>query len=79
MAVDRNLACIGRVKAGDAADERRLSRAVVADQPDDLAGPDFEIDILKRVQAAEGLAEPGDTEEGSVPLDIRFTPRAGAG
>ena len=59
LAVNRDLSCIGRVIAGDAADERRLSRAVVADQPDDLAGPDLEIDILKRMQAAEGLAERG--------------------
>ena len=67
FAVDRNLPRIGGVVAGDAADERRLSRAVVADKPDDLAGPDLEIDILERMQAAEGLAERGDTEEGFCP------------
>ena len=47
--------------------------------PHDLARANLEIDILERVQAAEGLAERGDTEEGICPLAIRFTPRAGAG
>ena len=68
MTINGNLAGIGGVIARDAADERRLSRAIVADQPDNLAWPDVEVEVLKRMQAAEGLAERGDTQKGFCPL-----------
>ena len=44
--------------AGDAVDQGRLSRAVPADQPDDLARPDLDRHVLEGLEAAEG---DGDT------------------
>ena len=64
LAFHPDLSCIGRVVAGDATNDRRLPCAVVADQPENLAGPDLQINVLERVQAAEGLPKARDAEEG---------------
>src|SRR6185437_798409 len=64
LAIECDLSPIGSVVACDAADERRLSSAVVADESHDLARPDLKIDVLQRMQTAERFAERGDSEKG---------------
>ena len=52
-----------RMDAGQDIEERRLARAVRADDADDLARIDIEIDGLQRVQAAEILAQPAHLQQ----------------
>ena len=71
LAVEVNLAAgIGRVESHHDLDERRLARAVVAEQADDLPPVDLEIDARERPHLSERL---GDVPEFD---DRRF---AGAG
>src|SRR5208337_1280252 len=51
LAFDIHVAAVGRVNAGEYFYQRRLAGAVVADQADDLAFVDAEVDVLKRVDA----------------------------
>ena len=53
LAVDQDLAGIGRVGAGERADQRRLAGAVAADEADDLAGVEVDGDAVDGVDAAE--------------------------
>src|SRR5262249_3159794 len=55
----------GRVgeRPAHAVDQRRLARAVRADQADPLAGGDREIDAVERDEAAEPLAQRADLEQ----------------
>ena len=54
---------VGFDHSGDQVEQRRLPRAVRADDRDDAAGPDGEIDILQRLDAAIGLAQAAHLEQ----------------
>ena len=56
-AVEKNAAGIGNDGAGQDLAQRRLSSAVVADQPKDLARPQNKVDAIKGLDGAEGLAD----------------------
>ena len=45
LALEQDLAAVGGMRAGDALDERRLARAVVADERHHLAAPHLEVDV----------------------------------
>ena len=60
-AFEVELAAIGLMSAGDRLDEGRLAGAVVADQSLDLAGIDIEVDLTKRTQGPEELANPAQS------------------
>ena len=70
-ALELGFAAVGRLHAGDRLDQRRLARAVVAEQADDLAGADLEVDVLQRLHGAEALAVALQREE-------RFRERGGS-
>ncbi len=55
---------IGRVITGEDLDQRRLARAVVAQQAVDLARADREVDAIERPGAAETLRQPAQRECG---------------
>ena len=61
----RIVALVGGVDAGDRLDQRRLAGAVVADQADDLAGADGEVDPVQSLDRAESLAYSLQLEERS--------------
>ena len=61
--LEQDLAGVGRVDAGDALDERRLARAVVADEGHHLAGAHLEVDVGQRLDGAEALRQPADLED----------------
>ena len=48
---------LGLVVAGEDLDERRLAGAVLAQQRDDLAGVDRDVDAAERLEGAEALGE----------------------
>ena len=51
--------------AADDADQRRLAGAVRAEQREDLAAPDLEVDVLQRLEAGRvGLRQVGDGDDG---------------
>ena len=52
-AVDADLAVVGRLVAGQDPHQRRLAGAVLADQADDLARVDVEVDAAQGGDAAE--------------------------
>ena len=56
-AIEKNAAGIGNDGAGQDLAERRFSGAVVADQPENLARPQHEVDAIKGLDGAEGLAD----------------------
>src|ERR1700733_7197097 len=56
-AIEQNAAGIGNDGAGEDLAQRRLSRAVVADQTKDLASAQNEVDAVKGLDGAEGLAD----------------------
>src|SRR6185437_3495450 len=60
--VDVELTLVRAQRAGDRLDERRLSRAVVADQRDDLACADLQVDAAERDDGAEALVDPAQRE-----------------
>src|ERR1700682_1291365 len=51
------------IDAGDALDQRRLARPVVAEQPDDLAGTDVPADIVDGGEAPKALGQVADRED----------------
>jgi hypothetical protein len=57
--------------SGNGLDQGRLAGAVVADQADDLAAVDLEVDVLERLDRAEALREALQREE-------RLRPRVGS-
>ena len=65
LAGDEDLAGVGLVDAAQNLHQRRLAGAVLADQADDLAGPDLDRDVLQRVNAGEALVDP-DHRQGRV-------------
>ena len=54
-----------RVEAGDAVEERRLADARLADDGDELAGAEDEVDAFEDRARAVALGETGDLEDGS--------------
>ena len=63
LAVEDDLTVFRRVDPGDAFDERRLARAVVAEQADHLAGRDVETHAVDGDEAAEHFREAADGEQ----------------
>ena len=61
--VDSNGALVGLVDASEDFHQRRFSRAVFADQRDDLAGTDREIDVIQRNDARESLSDAIEFED----------------
>src|SRR5947208_13712301 len=57
LAFEEDLAAVGLVGAGDRLDERRLARAVVAYERDDLRGTDLDVDLRQRLHGAEALRD----------------------
>ena len=64
LAVDGERALVGRVDAGQGLDQRRLARAVVAEQAGDLPGADRQRDVLDGDDGAEVLRDVAGLEEG---------------
>ena len=64
LAVEDDLAVFRRVDAGDAFDERRLARAVVAEQAHHLAARDVEAHVVDGDEAAEDFRQVADGEQG---------------
>ena len=62
-AVDRDRPGVGGLDAGDRLDQRRLARAVVTDESNDLAGVDLEVDVHERLDRTEVLGHAGGAEE----------------
>ena len=58
LAVEQHLAAVDRVDARHALDQRRLARAVVADERGDLTGPHREVDPVQHLHRAEVLVHP---------------------
>ena len=54
---------VGRRKAGQAAEERRLSRAVWPDQPEDLIRPNGKARAAQGPESAEALREIVDADQ----------------
>ncbi len=63
LAAEPHMALIRRLEQVDAAQERRLAGARSADDRDDLAGHDIEVDALEHLMLAEALAEPLDAHD----------------
>jgi len=57
LAVEDELALVGRPHAGDRLDERRLPSAVVAHERDDLPRVDGELHLGQRLHGAEPLGD----------------------
>ena len=66
LALEDDLAAVGRVGARDALDQRRLAGAVVADERHHLAGAHLEVDVGQRLDRAEGLGDAAELEKWSV-------------
>src|ERR1700689_451468 len=62
--VEDDLPIFRRVDARDAFDERRLARAVVAEQTHHLAARDIETHVVDRDEAAEDFCQVADGEQG---------------
>ena len=65
-ALEPDRAGVGAVDAGDDVEQRGLARAVGADEAQDLAPLDREIDPVERGHAAEFLGEPAHFEESRI-------------
>ena len=68
LAAEGDGAAGDRLDAGEAAQERRLAGAVGADDGDDLAGVDREVDAVQHLDAAVARAQALDVKHGSPPL-----------
>ena len=62
-AVEDDLAVVGLVDSRHTFDQRRLARAVVAEQADDLAAPHLQAHAVDRRQPAETLAQVADLQQ----------------
>ena len=63
LAVDGDLALLDGLETVDRAAQRRLARARRADDDDDLAAGDLQVDVLQHVQFAEPLVDAGQADE----------------
>ena len=59
-----DLAAVARPVALEDLDRGRLACAVGAEQAEDLAGPEVEVDPLQRLELAVALAEAADADDG---------------
>ena len=64
LAVDADLAGADRLEARDGVEQRRLAAARRADQHEEAALVERQIDALEDFERAEALAQPADFEEG---------------
>jgi hypothetical protein len=72
MAADGNGAFAGTDQAADGANQRRLPRAVRAEQRENLAGANIEVDILQRREARGiGLRKVFDRDDGGHGCDLQ--------
>src|SRR5581483_2951478 len=62
-AFEEDLPAVGRVRAGDALDERRLAGAVVADERHHLPRVHLEVDVGQRLDRAERLRDVPELKE----------------
>src|SRR5205807_8807022 len=62
--IEKNVAAVRRIEAGNEVDERRLAGAVRSDQPADLARRDRKIDVVGCQQPAEAFDQVARFEEG---------------
>ena len=65
LAVEADRALVGGVDAGDRLHQRRLAGAVVADQADDLAGVDGEVDPVQAWTGPNRLLTPSSSRSGA--------------
>ena len=73
-AVEDDLALVGREDAVDHLDERRFSRAVLAEKRVNLAGLDAQIDVVVCADARKGLADADELQaQGSFDVHLDFT------
>ena len=63
LAVDQDAARVGRLEARDHAQQRGLAAARAAQEGEQLAAPDVEIDAIDRGDRAEALGDPGDADD----------------
>ena len=63
IAFEVDLALVDRVDARDALDQRRLARAVVADERHHLTASHLEIDVRERLDGAEGFGDAAKLED----------------
>jgi hypothetical protein len=63
LAVERELALVDRVDAGQDLHQRRLAGAVLPHQREHLPGLQVEVHVLERLDAREGLADALDVEQ----------------
>ena len=63
LALDEDLALVRVVEAVEDAHQRRLARAVLAEQRVDLAGAQVEVDVVVREHARELLRDPAQLED----------------
>ena len=77
VAVGEHRAARRRHDPADDADQRGLAGAVGAEQGEDLALADLEVDVLQRLQAGGvGLGQPGDGDDGRHRCESRVVIRA---
>src|SRR5262249_29422155 len=67
LAVDEDLAGVGRDGAGDDLAQRRLARAVLADERVDLAGGELEADVGERDRRPVALVDAAHRARGAGP------------
>ena len=63
LAVEQDLALVEAVDPGQQLDQRRLAGAVLAQQRQDRAGADVEVDPVDRQRAAEALGDAGEAQQ----------------
>ena len=78
LAVDQDLAAVGRTGPREALHQCRLAGAVAADEAQDLAGVEVDGDVIDGVDAAEGDLDVAHLDERvSAAVDIRGPGRLG--
>src|SRR5207244_922247 len=70
---------VGRVDPGDQVEERRLARAVRADDAHDLALVDVQVEVADHPQPAEGLVQRPEFEQRHQTISTRGLPRSPCG
>src|SRR5581483_8298903 len=73
LVLEENLTLGGNQQAGEQVHERRLARAIGADDGDSFAGIDGDADVRKRTIGAIGLADAVGLEEGGHGVTAFFT------
>ena len=64
LSVHEDLAAVGRLHPGEDFHERALSRAVLADEREDLAPAEAEVDLVERPDAGKSLGDLSNLEQG---------------